>query len=96
MNNTLWAIRKWLYRIYYRQIYLRSPHWRKFRQQMLCIAGYQCEVDGCMRTKRLDVHHLTYENIGHEKRGDALVLCRFHHRMYERGVKYRFRPRKTG
>jgi hypothetical protein len=53
--------------------YLRSPHWRRVRQQYResdrpqeCICG---ETDG------LELHHLTYERLGRERLTDLRFLC---------------------
>lgn len=62
--------------------YLDSPHWKKTRQQKLEAADHRCERCGAYpkRTERgtlggLDVHHLTYERVGHELPEDLEVLC---------------------
>lgn len=60
--------------------YLKSPWWRSVRLQRLWIAGWRCEYHPCEATTGLDVHHLTYVNIGAEDvRRDLVVLCRPHH-----------------
>lgn len=65
------------------QEYLASPHWQRTRARALEAAAEQCEwisSDGrCQSTKNLNVHHLTYENLGAEKPEDLQVLCRRHH-----------------
>lgn len=42
---------RWLYyflrRIYYRKVYLRSRHWKQFRQEALKAANWECEFPGC-------------------------------------------------
>lgn len=96
-----YALRRW----YYRNIYLRSWHWRAFRLKALEAAEWECEYPGCNTTdthhpaigkkirtstdkvfciESLDVHHLTYENLWHEKLKDVTVLCRRHHIMVEK------------
>jgi 5-methylcytosine-specific restriction endonuclease McrA len=57
--------------------YLKSVHWQETKHKTLESAGYRCEV--CRADQELHVHHLTYENIGHEKRKDLLVLCEICH-----------------
>lgn len=57
--------------------YLLSPEWREFRKKVFSHYGKKCSK--CPRTKRLDIHHLTYANIFHEKVEDVAVLCRKHH-----------------
>lgn len=51
-----------------------TKHWRMIRIKTLERDGYKC-VD-CEETKNLHVHHLTYENEGHENLEDLVTLCR--------------------
>lgn len=53
--------------------YLRSPEWQVIRRLALERDG-GCVV--CYRADRLDVHHRTYERLGHELLSDVTVLCR--------------------
>lgn len=57
--------------------YLLSPEWGEFRKKVFAHYGRKCSK--CPRTKQLDIHHLTYENIFNEKLEDVTVLCRKHH-----------------
>jgi hypothetical protein len=66
----------------YREVYLRSDHWRRTRIAALDRADNRCQV--CNGADALDVHHRTYERLGAELPGDLTVLCRrchwlFHH-----------------
>jgi len=57
--------------------YLRSPKWSLKRKQALAQAGEKCERCGQSKwTVRLEVHHLTYERLGHEDLNDLQVLCK--------------------
>lgn len=58
--------------------YLRSVHWQAFRAVILKERGRCCEICG-QRYGPIDVHHLTYERKGCERREDVIVLCRKHH-----------------
>lgn len=53
--------------------YLASPAWRITRNAALKRAGYRCVR--CARKRRLQVHHRTYERVGHEHNADLEVLC---------------------
>lgn len=64
----------------YREVYLRSEHWRETRAAALERAEHRCQV--CNTTKQLDVHHRTYERLGHEGAGDLTVLCRACHDLF--------------
>jgi len=66
--------------------YLRSPEWRAKRHAAIVRAGYRCAV--CRRLyldeRKLQVHHVTYDRLGHERPEDLMVLCRRHHRRVSR------------
>lgn len=86
-----------LRRQWYRRIYLKSRHWREFRKEALSAANWRCSHPGCpavdphtphkwkapMVIAPLDIHHRTYENLGHEKLEEVDVFCRRHHREIE-------------
>lgn len=57
---------------FYRE-YLNSSAWRAKREEMLELAGYQCEE--CGSGGHLHVHHLTYARLGREELDDLAVLC---------------------
>lgn len=58
----------------YLTTYLRSDHWRALRERMLQRAGGFCSQ--CRRrSSRLEVHHLTYRNLGQERESELQVLC---------------------
>lgn len=89
--------------------YLLSPAWREFRKKVFEHYGKKCSE--CHRTKQLDIHHLTYENIFNEKLEDVKVLCRKHHakvhgiklvevkktkrNRISKEVRFEFKPRKA-
>lgn len=54
--------------------YLRSPEWQVVRRLAHERAAGRCQV--CNQPGRLDVHHRTYERLGHELLSDVTVLCR--------------------
>ncbi len=56
--------------------YMASVEWKQRRQRAIELAGYCCERCGATAwDKRLEVHHLTYERMGHEKDADLMALC---------------------
>jgi restriction endonuclease Mrr len=63
--------------------YLRTPEWRRARAAALERAGHACSLD-VTHTQELDVHHRTYERLGHELATDLVVLCRSCHRLHHR------------
>lgn len=64
-------------KVAYRKVYLRSQHWAEFRRSIIA-ERKRCEI--CGSTKHLQVHHLTYARLWHERRKDVLLVCRRCHR----------------
>ena len=56
--------------------HINSSEWRNFREKIFRKRGRMCE--DCTEVERLELHHLTYENLGHERDEDVLILCRPH------------------
>ena len=52
---------------------LCSKWWRKRRRQAIRDAKWRCEK--CRKRGRLQVHHLSYERLGCERRADLQALC---------------------
>lgn len=62
-------------RVWYRDFYLQSRHWKKTATRARKNAGNRCER--CYRQGvPLDVHHVTYERLWAEKPTDLQALCR--------------------
>lgn len=53
--------------------YLKSDHWKTFRQTVLEFWGHRCAL--CYSDDKMDVHHRVY-NLYAEKMTDCLALCR--------------------
>lgn len=71
--------------------YIKSGNWKKKCDQRLAISKHRCEMCGRLEknSKGLQVHHITYRNLGNEDVGNDLIcLCaRCHlliHRYYSR------------
>jgi len=62
--------------------YLRSPEWAEVRKRVLAKARGDCQY--CRADFAVEVHHLTYLNVGHECWGDVLAVCLACHRMLHR------------
>jgi hypothetical protein len=54
--------------------FLNGRTWRIRADERKHAAGFRCEQCGARTV--LDVHHLTYENVGRERDEDLIVLCR--------------------
>jgi HNH endonuclease len=53
--------------------YMQSPQWRQFRERVLARDGYRCVT--CRGRRSLEVDHLTYVRLGHERLSDCQTLC---------------------
>jgi len=69
-------------RVWYRSYYLQSNHWRHFKKRAKKHYGNKCArcfrygINGVV----IDVHHLFYGNLWHEKLEDVQLLCRDCHK----------------
>lgn len=54
--------------------YLRTQHWRQFRNQMMKEIDYECFQCGGIDVS-LQLHHVTYKRVGNESKKDVLWLC---------------------
>lgn len=93
-------MKRWLYeqflhtffpRYWYRNVYLRSKHWQAFRKKALLYYGSTCQERLCKVKFPLQLHHLTYERLGHEKVKDVRPLCANHHEIIESGISLRMK-----
>jgi 5-methylcytosine-specific restriction endonuclease McrA len=57
--------------------YLASPEWSAIRAAIFQRAQGTCEC--CESFPATQVHHLTYERIGHEELSDLMAVCSFCH-----------------
>lgn len=64
------------YRLYYRNVYLKSDHWKLLREEKLNISPC-CEI--CGSSLSLDVHHKEYRGLYDVKVKDLQTLCRVCH-----------------
>ena len=53
------------------------------RQKVFRRDGFKCVI--CGKAKNLNVHHITYENLGAEKVSDLVTLCRDCHEDIHNG-----------
>ena len=65
--------------------YLRSKRWLRKRREVLEIAGWECQGCGVPHDEEpLEVHHLTYDHLGHEPLEDLAVVCHVCHEAEDR------------
>lgn len=62
--------------------YILTDHWLSVRKAALYRAGGRCQL--CGRQERLQVHHNSYENLGHELPEDLIVLCQSCHEKFHK------------
>jgi hypothetical protein len=56
--------------------YINSLAWKRRAETAKAKAGHRCQRCGFSKYSRpLTVHHLNYDNLGHEKDNDLQVLC---------------------
>jgi len=55
--------------------YLHTSAWYNLSTQVKERDHYRCRMIFCRSTKRLEVHHKTYERIGREDLDDLVTLC---------------------
>jgi 5-methylcytosine-specific restriction endonuclease McrA len=60
--------------------YLESAAWLALRERAIERDGRRCRL--CNGQRELQVHHRTYERIGHERLDDLTTLCRRCHKRY--------------
>lgn len=68
--------------------YMASEAWGEKRFQRMKADGFKCAR--CGSESSLQVHHLTYERLGHEDMDDLITLCKSCHAKSHKKVK----PRK--
>ena len=60
--------------------YLKTEYWQIRRARALKAGAYKCRM--CGAVDGLEVHHNTYERLGHERDADLIVLCRHCHQLF--------------
>ena len=64
------------------QEYIRSPEWKQKRREALERVDHKCQKCGHTKwSRRLNVHHLTYEHLMNEPPEDLKVVCTVCHRI---------------
>jgi 5-methylcytosine-specific restriction endonuclease McrA len=62
--------------------YMKSDRWRRVRERRIFKDRGMCFV--CGSRHNLEVHHVSYRNLGRERMRDLITLCREHHRMFHK------------
>lgn len=65
------------------QAYLQTPHWKAFANKVR--AFWDCRCAFCYSAEPLDVHHRTYDRLGHEELTDCIALCHKCHKRADSG-----------
>lgn len=69
------------------QEYINSPEWRARAAAVKERDGNWCRV--CNSPHRLQVHHRTYERLGHEEDTDLLTMCDGCHGLFHENRRLR-------
>lgn len=65
--------------------YINSEVWKEKRMERLKLDGFQCQK--CGTAKNLRVHHINYENFGHETMDDLITFCdNCHMKIHEKDL----------
>jgi hypothetical protein len=66
--------------------YLCSFHWKEKRKEAINFYGNKCSICGSYR--KINVHHKSYTNLGHEPLEDLVVLCHTcHEKVHKEHIK---------
>lgn len=72
--------------------YIKSDTWKKSPQRLACIAAAKNKCQMCGATFGLEVHHISYANLGSELPQQLVLLCilchEHTHAMAGKGAKY--------
>lgn len=73
---------------WYRDVYLKSEDWKNLRASVLAseVFDHRCFV--CRRRKKLDVHHVRYNNLWDVSTADLIPLCRLCHSRVHNFIEY--------
>lgn len=56
--------------------YMRSDEWKAKREERLEVDNYSCAMCGRDLSRcKLQVHHITYKNLGNEQLNDLVTVC---------------------
>ena len=62
--------------------YLKTYHWKRVKARAKKLFGDKCLNCG---SSKIDMHHLTYKNIGFEKPDEVIPLCHKCHEKLHKG-----------
>lgn len=66
--------------------YLKTEHWKLTKKSFLVTVKHNCMK--CGIKEKLEVHHITYKDLGNEKNNQLSLLCRScHQNTHDGGYK---------
>lgn len=71
--------------------YMKSEMWQSKRLEVLRRDNHKCVV--CNKKDNLDIHHISYENVGNESLDDLVTVCRKHHQLIHDRYGYDYHSR---
>lgn len=70
--------------------HLKSDKWKAFKLRIIAKRGAMCERCGTSgHSVRLDLHHISYTNVGREREEDVKLLCHRCHQLMHPGKELR-------
>ena len=68
-------------------LYLASPHWQALKRRWRR-ANPNTAHCACCQDTRYELHHVTYDRLGHEDLGDLMPLCKACHTRLHGKLKW--------
>ncbi len=75
------------------QAHMKSSRWKNTRLALFKLRGKKCEACGSNHPS-LEVHHITYERLGHERLADLKIVCKACHEEEDRKREAAVRRKK--
>lgn len=66
--------------------YIQSPEWQAKREKVLIFWSGRCAL--CNSPRMVEVHHRTYERLGHELLTDLIPLCDTCHERHHEFMRF--------
>ena len=64
--------------------YLSSEHWKNFKKSYKKEHPKKCYI--CSKKKTVQLHHMSYKNLGNEQFDEVVWLCRKHHHQLHKAL----------
>ena len=69
--------------------YLNSEEWKRERKELIAQSNGICEHSkNPTKKNKMQIHHTSYDNLGHEARGELEVVSERIHKIISKGNKH--------